>query len=91
MNHKKILAVILVLALLFRIIFALIVPVFEKPDERVHFEYIEFLIDNKKLPVQQEGEYSEFFQPPLYYFLASFILVFTEMVSKMPLIIYIVV
>jgi len=77
MNEKKLLALILILALLLRVTFALIVPIFEKPDEKSHFEYVEFIVDNKKLPVQQEGQHgAEFFQPPFYHVLASFILGF---------------
>jgi len=77
MNNKKILAVIIVLALVFRIVFALIVPIFEKPDEKAHFEYIQFVAENKKLPVQTENDiHAEFFQPPFYHYFASFIFSF---------------
>lgn len=83
MKHKHILALILILALLLRIIFALIVPVFEKPDEKSHFEYINFIIENKKLPIQKEGQYSaEFFQPPFYHFFASFALSFIRVFTQ---------
>ena len=74
-KSKKILAIILIFALFLRITFALIVPIFEKPDEYSHFGYIDFVSDNKKLPVQQEGQRSsEFYQPPFYHILASSIL-----------------
>lgn len=81
MSHKKILAAIFILALLFRIFFALAIPIFEKPDENMHFEYIEFVAENKKLPVQ--GNFlAEFFQPPFYYVISapvlSFIKLFTD-------------
>ena len=83
MKHKHILAIILVLALALRVIFALIVPVYEKPDEKSHFEYIKYVADNKKLPVQKEGQYSaEFFQPPFYHFFASFIFGFTRTLTQ---------
>ena len=81
MNHKKALAMIFILALLLRIFFVFAIPVFQKPDENMHFEYIEFVAENKKLPVG--GNFlSEFFQAPLYYITTSFILnsirIFTE-------------
>lgn len=74
MNNKKILAIIIILALFFRLVSALIIPIFDKPDEKPHFDYIEFIVENKKLPVQKEGQHGEFFQPPFYHVFASFIL-----------------
>ena len=83
MNHKQTLAIILILALFLRIIDALIIPIFEKPDEKAHFEYIKFISDNKKLPVQQQGQRSaEFFQPPFYHFIASFLLSFIKIFTQ---------
>ena len=81
MNHKRTLALIFILALLLRLFFVFAIPVFQKPDENMHFEYIEFVAENKKLPVG--GNFlSEFFQAPLYYITTSFILnsikIFTE-------------
>ena len=73
MNEKRILAVILVFALVFRIANALIFPIFEKPDEEPHFNYINFVAENNKLPVQGKF-YAEYFQPPFYNVAASFIL-----------------
>ena len=74
MNHKKILTFILILAMIFRIISALIIPIFDKPDEQQHFDYIEFIQENKKLPIVTENQSGEFFQPPFYHAFASFIL-----------------
>jgi 4-amino-4-deoxy-L-arabinose transferase-like glycosyltransferase len=79
MKHKHILVTILVLALLLRIIFAIIVPIFEKPDEKAHFEFIEYISTYKKLPVQEvTNPTAEFFQPPFYHFSVSFILSFIK-------------
>jgi len=72
-NKKKILVAVLVLAFILRVFFAVFIPIFEKPDEQYHFEYIKFVAENKKLPVGGNF-FSEFFQPPLYYVAASFIL-----------------
>jgi hypothetical protein len=79
MNYKKTLAIIFILALFLRIIFALIVPIFEKPDEELYLGYIQFIVDNKRLPVQNEElSFTGFFQPPLYYILASLVLGLTK-------------
>ena len=80
MKEKQLLASILILALILRIVFALIVPVFEKPDEDSHFEYIKFVAENNKLPVQEAGNLrAEFFQPPFYHVLASFFFKFISL------------
>ena len=42
-------------------------PPFESPDEIYHFDYVEELLRTRRLPVLEEGELSEFHQPPLYY------------------------
>src|SRR3989344_6585818 len=79
MNEKKTIALILILAFILRVIFIFAVPVFEKPDEKSHFEYIKFVAENNKLPVQQKGQFgAEYFQPPFYHILASFILRFAK-------------
>lgn len=72
MNEKKALVIILILALALRLAFAFAVPVFDKPDEKPHFEYIKYVAENKNLPIQ-ESQGGEFFQPPLYHVFASFI------------------
>lgn len=73
MKNKNILAAILILAFVFRLIFILINPIFQQPDEEAHFRYIEYVLSNKQIPVQG-GFYAEYFQPPLYYAIASFFL-----------------
>ena len=75
MNEKKTIALILITDFILRVIFIFAVPVFEKPDEKSHFEYIKFIAENNRLPVQQKGQTSaEYFQPPFYQIMASFVL-----------------
>ena len=71
MNAKKILILIFIFALIFRLTYAFIIPIYEKPDEMQHLEYITYFSENKKLPVVKENEKSEFFHPPFYHFFAS--------------------
>ena len=79
MNEKKTIALILIIAFILRVIFIFAVPVFEKPDEKSHFEYIKFVAENNRLPVQQKGQFgAEYFQPPFYHVFASFILRFAK-------------
>ena len=49
--------------------YALVTPLFEKPDEDGHYGYILYLRENYKLPplTFSEGFPSEYKQPPLYY------------------------
>ncbi|MEZ4769285.1 MAG: glycosyltransferase family 39 protein [Caldilineales bacterium] len=47
-------------------------PVFESPDEVYHFGYVEYLLQEHKLPIAAlGGSLSEYHQPPLYYLLAA--------------------
>ena len=81
MKHKKILAAIFILALFFRIIFVFITPAFQQPDEEAHFKYVLHMAAGSELPVQGHF-YSEYFQPPAYYFLASFLLNFAGLFTQ---------
>src|SRR3989344_2176130 len=81
MKDKEILAAILILAFVVRIASAVITPSFDKPDEKPHFEYMQFIVENKKLPVQ-ESQGGEFFQPPFYHVMASFVLAFAKIFTE---------
>lgn len=48
-------------------------PIFESPDEWLHYEYVRTLIETRQLPVQQDGVQSEAHQPPLYYVLNALV------------------
>jgi 4-amino-4-deoxy-L-arabinose transferase-like glycosyltransferase len=49
--------------------YALVTPLFEKPDEDGHYGYVLYLRENHELPplIFSEGFPSEYKQPPLYY------------------------
>ena len=51
--------------------FSIANPVFESPDEWLHYQYIRQIIDTQRLPVQTSGELSEYHQPPLYYLIGA--------------------
>ena len=47
-------------------------PIFEAPDEREHYLFVRYLIENRSLPVQEiDGPLSQSHQPPLYYMLGA--------------------
>ncbi|MGA1824735.1 MAG: DUF2142 domain-containing protein [bacterium] len=48
----------------------MIIPIFNAPDEPFHFEYIQFIAQNKAIPnqtVEEKSIATEGFNPPLYY------------------------
>ncbi len=55
------------------VIYSVVNPIFESPDERLHFQYVRALMDQRALPVQSPTEQTEFHQPPLYYGLGALI------------------
>jgi len=51
--------------------YSVVNPLFESPDEFLHYEFVRHLVDRQELPVQTPGKLSEFHQPPLYYALTA--------------------
>jgi len=53
--------------------YALVTPMFEKPDEDGHYGYVRYLREQHALPplIFEEGFPSEYKQPPLYYLLIA--------------------
>lgn len=51
--------------------YSVVNPLFESPDEFLHYEFVRHLVDRQELPVQTLGKLSEFHQPPLYYALTA--------------------
>ncbi len=72
--HFGLAAVLITFAVL-GIIYSVVVPVWEKPDEIFHYFVIQHLLDEHSLPVQKGGTDNlweqEGSQPPLYYLLAA--------------------
>jgi len=69
------LAAILILFLALGVIYSVVVPIFEKPDELHHYFVIQHLLEHRSLPVQEGSGQTmwaqEASQPPLYYALAA--------------------
>jgi len=66
---------ILVAHVVLSTVFALSLPVWESYDEPAHYEYARFIALNDRLPKVGEPwpDYQEFHQPPLYYWLMSWV------------------
>jgi len=62
---------ILAIYILFGVAYSLVSPIFESPDEFLHYQFVRYLIDRRELPVLTPGELSEYHQPPLYYALGA--------------------
>lgn len=71
-ERRRVVALV-ALAFLLRAGFAIVVPPLQAPDEKAHFDYVRFLVDERKLPVQPPPTSFEAFndhqsyQPPLAY------------------------
>ena len=75
MRQHWAIALILTMFIVLGLVYSLVTPIFEAPDEMYHYFFIKHLADGKGLPVQnpenpglwrQEGS-----QPPLYYLLGA--------------------
>jgi len=62
---------ILLVYILLAVAFSVVNPLFESPDEWLHYRFVRYLIDRRELPVLTDGELSEYHQPPLYYALGA--------------------
>jgi hypothetical protein len=67
------LVALLLAFLVLAVVYGLVTPPFESPDEVGHFSYIRHLLTTRSLPVQRIGEPGEAHQPPLYYLIAALI------------------
>lgn len=70
-GQSLLLALIIILYLICGTLWSLSVPTFETPDEPGHARYIDFLIENGRLPRSGEDAPGEAHQPPLYYLLSA--------------------
>ncbi|NDJ51608.1 MAG: hypothetical protein GYB68_00825 [Chloroflexi bacterium] len=72
-THPAAVLVCVVFALL-ATLFNLTGPVFEAPDEHLHYDFIRVLQIERRLPVVDlAGPFTEYHQPPLYYALAGLV------------------
>ena len=68
---KWALPIILGFYFLLGLAYSVVNPILESPDELLNYENIRFLVDERKLPVLQPGEFSKAHHPPLYYILGA--------------------
>jgi 4-amino-4-deoxy-L-arabinose transferase-like glycosyltransferase len=81
--ERWVLAGVLVLYLSAGVIYSVVTPIFEAPDESYHFFVVQHIVEHRALPVQradargpweQEGS-----QPPLYYLIGALLIGGTDM------------
>ncbi|HSD82458.1 MAG TPA: glycosyltransferase family 39 protein, partial [Anaerolineae bacterium] len=53
------------------VVYSLVNPLFESPDESNHYDFVRYLIAHHELPVQTLGKLTEYFEPPLYYAISA--------------------
>lgn len=86
---RRYICLILPLAFVIRVAYALVTPPFQAPDEYSHYSYVQFVHDFGQLPIQPSpatrAEELEFHQPPLYYILAAPLFSSTELIGGRPL------
>jgi len=69
-----------------RVVYALLNPTFNSPDEQEHFKYVQYVAEHHRLPVQTSvtgaaTKDSEYHQAPLYYIALSPVYVVAEVIS----------
>jgi hypothetical protein len=87
--RRRYIYLILALAFVVRVAYALITPPFQAPDEYSHYSYARFIYNSGQLPIQPTPavrvEELEFHQPPLYYILAAPLFASTQLIDGRPL------
>jgi hypothetical protein len=69
---KVTLTTLLILPVLLAVEVSFLNPLFEPPDELLHYQFVRYLVDERELPIQQpEKPLSQYHQPPLYYLIGS--------------------
>lgn len=71
-TSQRVLFILLALYALLACAYNVTDPIFEPPDERLHYDLVRYLQQHRALPVVRLGDPpSEYHQPPLYYTLAA--------------------
>lgn len=68
---RRALALILGLYMALGVIYSLVNPIFESPDEELNYANIRFLVEERRLPVLESNEPTKAHHPPLYYVLGA--------------------
>jgi hypothetical protein len=75
-SDYSILVGILIIALGFRLLMIMMIPLWQGPDEAAHVEYVRYIVDRHALPTVAESATEstyEYYQPPLYYITMAFL------------------
>jgi 4-amino-4-deoxy-L-arabinose transferase-like glycosyltransferase len=70
-RYQRASVILLIVFVLDALIYSIVTPIWEAPDEPAHFEYAAYLRQNLTLPVQKVGGMDMAHHPPLYYVLAA--------------------
>lgn len=71
LNPNRVAQGIVVIFVLLGLLYSMIVPSWEAPDERDHFAYAMYVREHVALPVQNEKSVATAHHPPLFYILAA--------------------
>jgi 4-amino-4-deoxy-L-arabinose transferase-like glycosyltransferase len=64
--------ILVILGILLAILNSLRNPLLEPPDELIHYQFVRYLVDARRLPVQPStAQPTQYHQPPLYYMLGA--------------------
>lgn len=74
-STKRLTAIVIIIGLTCRIVFAWFTPTFYAPDEQPHYNYVKYLYQNHSFPVQTSETDAatmdwEYHQPPVYYLMS---------------------
>jgi 4-amino-4-deoxy-L-arabinose transferase-like glycosyltransferase len=85
LGQRQILWLALTLVAFLSCLNSLASPLFEPPDELQHYQFVRYLIDQRRLPIQTlEGEVSQSHQPPLYYLVGAFLVAAIDDPAEIP-------
>jgi 4-amino-4-deoxy-L-arabinose transferase-like glycosyltransferase len=85
LGHRQVLWLALTLAACLSSLGSLVSPLFEPPDELQHYQFVRYLVDRRRLPVQTlEGEISQSHQPPLYYLAGALLVAAIDDPGELP-------
>jgi 4-amino-4-deoxy-L-arabinose transferase-like glycosyltransferase len=85
LEQRQILWLALALVAFLSSLNSLVSPPFEPPDELQHYQFVRYLVDQRRLPVQTlEGEISQSHQPPLYYVVGALLVAAIDDPAEIP-------
>ncbi|MFW6069439.1 MAG: glycosyltransferase family 39 protein [bacterium] len=76
---------LLALALLLATVNSVLNPLFEAPDELLHYQFVRHLLQERQLPVQRDQSLTQYHQPPLYYAGGALLVAAVEDAGREPL------